>query len=121
MVQKSSEHYLFQFHDNFVIVEGIEGAVINNEIGSEALKTVFDHYNEKDFTIITNRKNQYTVDIDIYASKWMKKVKALAIVSRDAAVKEKALAEQLEFDQSFAFFENLRDAVSWAESRGGGQ
>ncbi len=46
----------------------------------------------------------------------MKKVRALAIVSEDNLVREKAFVEQSHFDQSFAFFDNLEDSIGWAES-----
>lgn len=121
MVQKTSENYLFHFYDTYVIAEAIEGAVINTEVIKETLQTIFDHFDGKEFTIITNRKNRYTVQIDVYAAELMKKVQAIAVVSDDAVVKEKAFAEQLKFNQSFAFFENLKDAVSWAEGRGNNQ
>ncbi len=116
MITKSSSHYNFTFYDKYVIAEANEGVVVNNEIVAETLKVIFDHYKGNNFTLISHRKNNYTVEIDIYGMKMMKKLRALAIVSGDSMVKEKALLEQLAFNQSFAFFENLDDARGWAES-----
>lgn len=116
MITKHSPHYNFTFFEKYVIAEANEGVVINNKIVAETLKVIFDHYNGNNFTLISHRKNNYSVDIDIYGMKMMKKLRALAIVSRDSMVKEKALLEQLAFNQSFAFFENLEDARGWAES-----
>lgn len=116
MITKSTQYYNFVFHDNYVIAEANEGVLVNNDRVNEALKIIFDHYNGRNFTIISHRKNQYTVDIDVYALKLMKKLRALAIVSNDDSVREKALIEQLAFNSSFAFFENIEDAKGWAES-----
>lgn len=116
MITKSTTHYNIFFYDKYVIVEGNEGVVINNDVVAEGLKLIFDHYKSNDFTLISNRKNNYTVDIDVYSVKLMKKLRALAIVSGDSLVKERALLEQLAFNQPFAFFENLEDACGWAES-----
>lgn len=116
MINKKTTDYNFSFYDKYVIVEANEGAVINNEIVAEGLKLIFDHYKSDNFTLISHRKNHYTIDVDIYTVKLVKKLRALAIVSGDNMVKEKALAEQLAFNQSFAFFENLEDARGWAES-----
>lgn len=46
----------------------------------------------------------------------MKKVKALAIVSSNFQEREKAILEQLQFENSFAFFDNLEDATEWSQS-----
>jgi len=116
MITKSTPHYNLIFHDNYVIAVANEGAFINNETVSETLKIIFDHYNGKNFTLISHRKYQYTIDIDIYTLRLMKKLRALAIVSNDNIVKENAIVEQLAFDRSFAFFENIDDATGWAES-----
>lgn len=116
MIQKNTSTYQLSFYPNYVIVEAVEGAKVNNEIVAETLKLIFDHYKKTDFVLITNRKNNYSIDIDIYTVKLMKKLRALAVVSSDSLIKEKAMVEQLAFDQSFAFFENLDDAKGWAES-----
>lgn len=116
MISKTTGHYVLTFYDNFVIAEAFEGSVITNEIVAEHLKIVFKHYHGKNFTLITHRKNNYTVKTDVYTLKLMKKLKALAVVSPFSSVKEKAFIEQLAFDQSFAFFENIEDAMSWAET-----
>jgi len=116
MINKTTPHYNLIFHDTYVIVVANEGTFINNDAVSETLQIIFDHYNGKNFTLISHRKNQYTIDIDIYTLRLMKKLRALAIVSNDSVVKEKAIVEQLAFNKSFAFFENLEDARGWAES-----
>lgn len=116
MITKNNAYYTFSFYEKYVIVEAKEGVVINNDIVAESLKVVLDHYKSNNFTLISHRKNNYTVNVDVYTVKLMKKIRALAIVSDNSMVKEKALAEQLAFNQSFAFFENLDDARGWAES-----
>lgn len=116
MVTKSTPHYQLIFCDNYVIAEAIEGVVVNNVTAAENLKIIFDHFKGKPFALITHRKHNYTVDIDVYSLRLMKKVRALAVVSSDSSVKEKAMVEQLAFNQSFAFFEELEEAKNWAES-----
>ena len=116
MINKKTNYYNLSFYDKYVIVEANEGSVINNKIVTEGLKLIFDHYKSNDFALISHRKNQYTINVDVYTVKLMKKLRALAIVSDDSTVKEKAILEQLAFKQTFAFFENLEDARDWAES-----
>lgn len=116
MTTKNTAYYDFTFYDTYVIAEAREGIVINNDIVNETLKVMFDHYKNNNFTVISHRKYNYTVEVDVYGLKMMKKLRALAIVSGDSMVKEKALLEQLAFNQSFAFFEDLEDARGWAES-----
>lgn len=116
METKFSEHYEFRFYDNYVIAEAKEGAVISNGEINKSLQIIFDHYKDKNFTIISHRKNNYKVEMNVYATRLMKKVKALAIVSANSLEREKAILEQLQFDNSFAFFDNLEDAAEWAQS-----
>ena len=113
---QSRDHYIFQFFDNYVIVEAKEDIEVDNKMVEKNLKIIFNHFDSKDFTLISHRKNKYIVKEAAYASKLMKKVRALAIVSEDNLVREKALVEQSHFDQSFAFFDNLEDSIGWAES-----
>lgn len=112
----TTPQYILTFSNNYVIAEAMEGAVVNNISVAENLKVVFDHFNGKPFVLISNRKHNYSVDIDVYTLKLMKKIKAFAIVSTDAMIKERAMVEQLAFDQSFAFFSDLEEAKGWAES-----
>ncbi|MFN4763601.1 hypothetical protein ACKGJN_10790 [Gillisia sp. Q332] len=116
MITQSSDHYLFQFFDNYVIVEAKEDVEVDNKIVERNLKIIFNHFDGKDFILISHRKNRYTVKSGAYNSRLMKKVRALAIVSEDGLMREKAIVEQTHFDQSFAFFDNLEDAIGWAES-----
>lgn len=115
MTIKQNAYYDLMFYHNYVIAEAKEGSVIDNEIVSQNLKIIFDHFQSDNFTIISHRKNNYTVNVDVYTVKLMKKLRALAIVSSDTMVREKALVEQLAFNQPFAFFEDLEDAREWAE------
>ena len=116
MISKSTNFYNLRFFDNYVIAEANEGAVIGNEEVKESLEMIFNHYNGKEFTLISNRRNNYSLNIDVYTLRLMKRLKALAVVSNDNLVREKAISEQSHFDQSFAFFTELDDAIGWAES-----
>lgn len=116
MTTKQTSHYNLTFFDSFVVAEAHEDSVVTHEAVNETLKLVFDHFKGKEFTIISHRKNNYSLDINVYTLKLIKKIKGIAVVSSDSGMKEKAAIEQLAFDGSFTFFENLDDAKKWAES-----
>ncbi len=116
MTLKKTSHYNLTFFDCFVVVEANAGAVVTQKVVNENLQLIFDHFNGKEFTLISHRKNDYVLDLDIYSLKLTKKLRGIAVVSSDSTMKEKAALEQLAFDSSFAYFENLDDAKRWAGS-----
>ncbi len=116
MTTKRTAHYNLIFFDSFVVAEAHEDSVITHEVVNETLKLIFDHFKGKEFTIISHRKNNYSLDLNVYTLKLIKKIRGIAVVSSDSGMKEKATLEQLVFDGSFTFFEDLEDAKRWAES-----
>lgn len=116
MIQKSTEFYELYLYDNYVVAEAKENAVIDGRITEAVLNEIFKHYDRKPFTLITHRKNKYTVNPSAYSSRLLRKLNGMAIVSSDPEVKQKALQEQNLFEKPFAFFHELEEAESWALS-----
>lgn len=112
----TTSHYTLTFFDTFVIAEAHAGVVVSNKEVNENLKIVFDHFKGKEFTIISYRRNNYSLDLNVYSLRMIKRLRAIAVVSADFGMKEKAAIEQMSFDQSFAFFYTLEEAKHWAES-----
>src|SRR5690606_25934609 len=75
-----------------------------------------EHFGNKPFVVIADRRYQHTIDLDIYKNGKMKNKKGMAIVSTLEEERERALVEQKLFPHSFAFFENLENALAWAKS-----
>lgn len=113
---QTNQHFKYEFFDKYVIVEAFNGAFIDHDAAHALLKTIIDHYKGKEFTIISNRVNDYIVNIDAYSSKIMKKVRSFAVVSENPEVKNRALLEQDKYNNSFAFFTCLEEAKNWADS-----
>ena len=116
MITKTTQYYNFCFYDTYVVVEAFENINFDRTIAEDTLAIIFDHFDGRDFTIISHRRNKYNINLEAYSNKLFKKVKAIAVVSQCPDVKEKAQLEQMKFGQSFAYFSNLEDARSWAES-----
>ncbi|MCF4101515.1 hypothetical protein L1I30_07550 [Gillisia sp. M10.2A] len=116
MITKTTQFYTFYFYDTYVVVEAFENINFDIKAAENTLSIIFDHFEGRDFTIISHRKNKYNINLEAYSNKLFKKVKAIAVVSECPDVKEKAQHEQMKFGQSFAYFNNLDDARSWAES-----
>lgn len=113
---RSTDNYLLTFYDNYVIAEAKANALIDSKATEEGLKIVLEHFEGRPFTVISHRKNNYTILEDAYSPKIFKKVLGVAVVSSNPDDRKKAVIEQLQFSNSFAFFENLEDAQSWASS-----
>ncbi len=116
MIEKITEFYKMEFHDSYVIIEANANIVVNSAIAEKTIQTIVDQFNGKRFVLISNRTSSYTLKPDAYSPGILKKVKGIAIVSKNVEVKKNALLEQEKFDRSFAFFENLDDAKHWAEN-----
>ncbi len=116
MIQKNSEYYKMEFYDSYVIIESNGKFVVDPSIAKKTIQTIVDHFKGKEFVIISNRKTDYSLSPDAYSDSIFKKVKGIAIVSSHPQVKMKAVIEQENFQQSFAFFEDLEKAKNWAQS-----
>ncbi len=116
MITKMTKHYKMDFYENYVIVERKENVLVNAQVTKDNLKIVIDHFKGKEFVIISNRKHSYTLNAECYSPSLFKKVKGIAIVSDIPDVKAQAILEQMNFKNSFAFFDNLEDAQNWAQS-----
>lgn len=113
---KIIDSYNLFFHPNYVIIEAHEDAVVDAKLIEKVVKLVLNYFNGKSFTIISHRKNNYSLKSDAYSPRILSKVPRFAVVSKNPGVKEKAMEEQMKFRNSFAYFENLDDAESWAMS-----
>jgi hypothetical protein len=116
MIETITEYYKMEFYDSYVIIEGIGLLVVEPPMVKKSIQTIVDHFDGKEFVIISNRKSDYFLNPDAYNDRIFKKVKGIAIVSQQPKMKMKALIEQERFQQSFAFFEDLDDAKNWAEN-----
>lgn len=116
MVFKSTEAYNLYFYDGFVIAEAKENIIVNSSVTEEVLKVVLEHFGGNSFTLISKRTNRYTISEEAYSPRILKKVNAMAVVSSDPEVKQRAYKEQLLFKNSFAFFEDLDEAIGWAQN-----
>ncbi|MGB8705949.1 MAG: hypothetical protein WCD31_13055, partial [Gillisia sp.] len=117
MLVKKLPYCRLSFFKNFVIVEPHENVVMDSAKVKSALSVMIRHFGGNEFSIISYRRNKYTVADDAYnpfTARLFKRVKGFAVVSDCASVREKAIEEQEKFNGSFAFFERLEEAQNWA-------
>ncbi len=113
---KITKSYNLYFYDQYVIAEAHENAEVDAQLTQNITQIVLDYYGKKPFTLISHRKNNYRIYSCAYSPKNFSKIDRFAVVSKDKLVKARALEEQPLFQNSFAFFEELEDAISWAKS-----
>lgn len=116
MIQKNTEYYKMEFYNTYVVVEAIGKFEVTAAIAEKTIQVMVDHFKGESFVIVSIRKSGYTLKPDAYSSPIFKKVKGIAIVSKNEEVRKNAIFEQEKFDRSFAFFENLDDAKHWAQN-----
>lgn len=113
LVSDFCELYLY---DTYAILQVFENQHIDLA-KNEWIRTKYkEHFGNKEFVVIADRRFQHTMDLNIYSQGKMKNKKGLAIVSSMEKEKERALVEQKLFPRSFAFFNSLIDAESWAKN-----
>ncbi len=104
-----------EFYESFVIVTIYEGVFLTLEKAQIVREKIKAYYKSKDFVMITNRKFKHEVAKEVFLQGQPPNMKGLAIVSEEKTERDNAMIQQKLFDKSFAFFENLEEAKSWAE------
>lgn len=104
-------------YDNYIIVVMREGVTVNVEKNKILIELAANHFPNKPFVYITNRKNSYAVNPAIYfETKKIKNLIGFAVVSKKEMAANNALIEKLFFDKPFEVFNNLDAAITWANA-----
>ena len=112
----STDFYSMELYPKYVILTINEEIVLNLQRASVIRQKLSETFKNGEFLMISNRKYKHTVTKEIYDKGYLPNMKGLAIVSKSEEEREKAILEQKLYGKSFAFFTELDDAKSWAES-----
>ncbi len=111
----SNEFCQMQLYDQFVVLTLNENVDFTLDKASIIRDKLREHYKSKDFLMISHRKHTIHVAPDIYKQGQLSNMKGLAIVSSNDSERDQAIIEQQLYGKSFAFFNCLEEAKSWAE------
>ena len=104
-------------YDNYVVVNINEGLIVEPKHNTILQNVVDAYFKNKPFAYITHRINSYSVDPATYIeTSKITNLKAFAVVSKDYKAKSNVEVEKLFLSKPFETFDNLNDAISWAES-----
>ena len=104
-------------YDNYVVVNINEGLIVEAKHNTILQNVVDAYFKNKPFAYITHRINSYSVDPATYIeTSKITNLKAFAVVSKDYKAKSNVEVEKLFLSKPFETFDNLNDAISWAES-----
>ncbi|MCT4630052.1 hypothetical protein [Winogradskyella sp.] len=102
-------------YDNYIVTiikEGVNITPDHNEILEEV---AIMYFTDKPFVYISHRINSYSVDPKIYFKTTnVKNLKGFAVVSNNYQAKVNAEIEQMFFAKPFEIFENIDEAIDWA-------
>ncbi|MAT89503.1 MAG: hypothetical protein CMC35_02320 [Flavobacteriaceae bacterium] len=102
--------------DRYAILKTFENQLMDSKKVKALQKMFAAHFKASEFVLISDRSHQYQIDLNIYKGPKIPTLKGVAVVSKTPGERDRALQEQSLYDNSFAFFENLDDAVQWAKA-----
>lgn len=104
-------------YDNYAINTVNEGVLIDKYIAKDINTTLFNHFQNSPFVFISNRTNSYSVDPSIYMEAYTHlNMIGFCIVTKDHRTIENATVEKLFLKMDFNIFDNLNEAIHWADS-----
>lgn len=111
----ASEFCELYLYDHYALLRVYENEHLDLKKNDWIRKNYREHFGSREFVVVADRRFHHTLDLEIYKNGKLKNKKGMAIVSSMEEERERALVEQELFPHSFAFFESLEDARSWAE------
>ncbi|WP_438423298.1 hypothetical protein [Aquimarina macrocephali] len=112
----SNEFCKIDLYDQYVILTINENVNFTLNKASILRDKLRKHYETEGFVMISHRKFEHKVSPEIYKQGLLNNMRGLAIVSSNDKERDKAIMEQPLYGKSFAFFNTLEEAKSWAKS-----
>ena len=114
---KDLDFGVLEFYDDYVVGRIKSNVEIDSHKSRQIISAIDDYYGNRKKVYISDRSAGYEVDQSFYKKIDHKKLIGIAIVSND---REKAIQiaqkEQDVYKGSFAVFNSMESAVSWAKS-----
>lgn len=108
------------FTEKCLIAELNEGILFDIENNRQLLQIGIDHFEDKPYGYISNRKYSYAVNPMIYLeSANSSNLKAIAVVTKDPLCNQNIKLEKQFYREknSFEVFETLEEAINWVNSK----
>jgi len=116
-MKKEMDFCTLLFYDNYVICYVDENENVTIKKSNNQTDVILDYYKEKPFVYITHRINNYSVDPNIYSdSSRINTLLGFVVVSKELPAVRNALSERLHLNKPFEIFEEIDDAILWAEN-----
>ncbi len=107
-----------QVYENFIVSIFDEGATLTLERAYQIIGISEIHFRDKNFGIISLRKNSYAVDPTIYSYlRELKNLKAFAIVSVKEVDMHNFKIEKLFYKRPMKFYIDYNNALAWVMRR----
>ncbi len=104
-----------QLFDTYAI-SSIKEGVMFNAPHLEAFFEIFKlHYGNKPFVSIANRKNDYTVDPQLFKTMRLPEIAAIGVVCHTDSSYQIALFEREFYPGVFMIFKEMDECIEWAE------
>jgi len=112
----NTDFYELLLYDNYGVLCIKENTFLDFSKAKFIRSHCKNHFKNREYVLIHDRKFKHEIDLELFRKGVSPYLKGMAIVSSDDNEKERAITEQTLFDRSYAFFNNMNDAKSWAES-----
>ncbi|MGB6269510.1 MAG: hypothetical protein WBF67_10935 [Olleya sp.] len=113
-MKKNLDFCTLTFGDQYVISTIDEGVIFSLDKAYETFLIILEHFKDKPFVYIGNRKNSYSIDPLIYKeTSKVNSLKGIAIVSESLIALKSIEIEKLFLQKPFEGFDNMEDAKQW--------
>ena len=107
-----------QVFNNYMVAIFDEGATLTLERAYQIIGISEIHFRDKNFGIISLRKNSYAIDPTIYSYlRELKNLKAFAVVSVKEVDMHNFKIEKLFFKKPMKFYIDYNNALAWVKRR----
>ncbi|PTX42886.1 hypothetical protein C8P64_1409 [Christiangramia gaetbulicola] len=106
-----------EFYDSVVVSTIKEDIVFDQEHVNELRQICSEHFGDKGYVYITNRKNNYNVNPVIYIDLIQTNtLKGIAVISQKMERLQTANFEKKFSPVPYELFQNREEAIAWAQS-----
>ncbi|MCT8340229.1 hypothetical protein MG296_09210 [Flavobacteriaceae bacterium TK19130] len=111
----TSDFYELSAYPQYALLKVFENVFLDEDKVLDIQSKLKEIFSNKPFVLISDRQFKYDIDLSVYKLQ-LPNIKGMAVVSADDYHRERAIMEQPLFNNSFAFFSKMEDAVAWAST-----